>query len=478
MIFTSFEFVLFFALVVGIRSCLRNFNAEKWFLLAVSLAFYMSWSVPCVLLILFTSMTDYTIARKIGRTTHPVSRRRLLVMSLVFSLGLLGFFKYANFFLGNLSAILNVLGWHVGPLHYNIILPPAISFYTFASLSYVLDVYYERMPACESVRDYTLFLTFFPKLLAGPIVRARELLPQFKNRVRATTEDFEVGLAYFVIGAVKKLVIADQIAPHVNLFFSAPTQYDALTLLTGVLGYLVQLYCDFSGYSDMAIGCARIMGFRFPENFKMPFSSMSITEFWRRWHITLSFWFRDYLFLPLEIATRSNPYPLLRVSINMMATMLLVGLWHGSNWTFVIFGGIHGAALVAHKVWTKWNPLASLKDYRSIQFVWAGFSHMLTLGVVLLSMVFFRARTVSDAVSYLGRMMSWTHSGTRLMSPYILSAVVGVFLVHLLVNKDRNVAEELPQTSLIPRILVYSSLLLLLVVLGATDASPFIYFQF
>jgi alginate O-acetyltransferase complex protein AlgI len=438
----------------------------------------MSWSPLGVLLILFTSLSDYSIARKLGNTTHPTSRRRLLVISLVVNLGLLGFFKYGNFFLENLNAALSVVGWGVGSLHYNIILPPAISFFTFASMSYVIDGYYERAPVCDSARDYTLFLTFFPKLLSGPIVRAGELLPQFKERVRGAAEDIEIGLLYFTIGAVKKLVVADQIAPHVNLIFSAPTQYDGLTLLIGVVGYTVQIYCDFSGYSDMAIGCARILGFRFPENFQMPYSSKNITEFWRRWHITLSRWFRDYLFLPLEIATRANPYPTLRLSVNMMLTMLLCGLWHGASWNFVIWGGIHGAALATHKVWTAWNPLAVMRKravYRSLS---TGFSHLLTLGVVVLSMVFFRAQSFSDAVSYLNRMLSCAHDGTRLVSPYILAAVVAVFLVHLLVGKDRNLALELPQMPLLPRILGYTSLLLLLVVLGATDASPFIYFQF
>jgi alginate O-acetyltransferase complex protein AlgI len=476
--FTSFEFVLFFIVVMGLRSCCRNLSAEKWFLLAASLAFYLTWSVPCILLILFTSLSDYFITRRLAHAVHPGPRLRLLLTSLVFDLGLLGFFKYANFFLENFGMALNLLGWHIGPLHYNIILPPAISFYTFASLSYVLDVYYERMPVCESARDYTLFVTFFPKLLSGPIVRASELLPQFQKSVRATAEDIEIGLAYIMIGAVKKLIIADQVAAHVNLIFLNPAQYDGLTLLQGALGYTVQIYCDFSGYTDMAIGCGRLLGYRFPDNFKMPYSSRNITEFWRRWHMTLSFWLRDYLFLPLEIATRYNPYPILRVSFNMMVTMLVCGLWHGPSWTYVIWGGIHGVALTVHKVWTTRNPLAQLNDRRLFQFIWTPFAHMLTLSVVVLSMVFFRAQSVSDAAAYLNRMVFWSHSGTRLISPYILSAVAAVFLVHLLVNKDRNLAEELPRMSLPARIVGYSSLLMLLVVLGATHSAAFIYFQY
>ena len=478
MIFTSFEFILFFAVVVLVRNCLRNFSAEKWFLVAASCAFYMSWSVPCVLLVLFTSMMDYSIGRKINQTTLADARKRLLLMSLVFNLGMLAFFKYGNFFLENLSAIFNVVGWRVGSLHYDIILPPAISFFTFASMGYVLDVYYERIPVCESARDYTLFITFFPKLLSGPITRAGEFLPQLKERVRASAEDVEIGLSYFMMGAVKKLVIAEQVAPHVNLIFSAPTQYDGLTLLMGGLGYTVQIYCDFAGYSDMAIGCARMLGYRLPENFQMPYSSRNITEFWRRWHITLSKWFRDYAFLPLELATRNNPYPTLRVSINIIVMMLLVGLWHGPSWNFVIFGGIHGLALAIHKIWTVWKPLARLKDRPVYLGMWTLCSHLLTLGVVLFAFIVFRAQSFSEATDYLTRLLSWTHSGIRLNSPYLPAAIVAVLVTHLLVRKDRNLALELPQMSMARRIVGYTALLLLLVLLAATDASPFIYFKF
>ncbi|HUC85752.1 MAG TPA: MBOAT family O-acyltransferase, partial [Candidatus Acidoferrales bacterium] len=459
------------ATVLLVSRSLRTVGAQKWFLLAASCVFYVSWSVPCLFLILFTAVSDYVITRKMSGTTDASFRRWLLVTSLALNLGLLGFFKYANFFLDNVSAALNLAGGHAGPWHLNLILPPAISFYTFASLSYVLDVYYERMPACPSVRDYALFLTFFPKLLSGPIVRARELLPQFQTRTRAGAEEVEIGLSYFLMGAVKKLVIADQVAPHINLIFGAPAQFDGLTLVTAALGYAVQIYCDFSGYTDMAIGCGRILGFRFPDNFKMPYSSGNITEFWRRWHITLSQWFRDYLFLPLEIATRNNPSPMLRVSINMMITMLLCGLWHGASWTFVIWGGIHGAALATHKVWSTWNPLAGAKTRRWFQFLWGGCSHLLTLGVVVLSLVFFRAQSVPDAEVFLRRAFSFAQDGTRLISPYILLAVIVVSLIHLLVQKDRNLAEELPRMSMLPRIVGYASLFLLLVVLGATDSA-------
>lgn len=228
----------------------------------------------------------------------------------------------------------------------------------------------------------------------------------------------------------------------------------------------------------MAIGCARILGFRLPENFQMPYSSVNITEFWRRWNITLSRWFRDYVFLPLEVATRTNPNPTLRVSVNIMLTMLLVGLWHGASWNFVMLGAVHGLALAIHQVWLKYDPLESLKNYTAFQLLSTLCSRLLTLGVVLVGFTFFRTQSLGAAGSYLQGMLSPSHGRTRLISPFILAALAAVFLVHLLVNKDRNIVEEIHQKGLPIRIAGYATLLLLLVCLAATDAEPFIYFQF
>ena len=478
MIFTSFEFVLFFTVAVLIRLLVRNAGPDKWILLIASLGFYASWNAPCLVFVLLTTFVDFSVARKLGQTTDPKLRRRLLLLSLVISLGLLGFFKYANFFLENVCGLMRLAGMNVGTMHLNLVQPPAISFYTFASLGYVLDVYYERTPACTSARDYSLFVTFFPKLLSGPITRSTELLSQFKERVRASAEDIEIGLSYVLIGAVQKLVIADQIAAPVAQTFATPQQFDAVTLLVGLMGYTVQIYCDFAGYSAMAIGFARVLGFKLPENFQMPLSATSITDFWRRWHMTLSKWFRDYLFLPLEMATRNHPFPVLRVNTNILLMMLLVGLWHGPSWNYVIFGGIHGLALVIHKLWTTYDPLKPWKKNLTVKILWTVCAHVLTLGVVFVGFVFFRTQTFSEALVYLNRIVAWEHGGTRLNSPFIMAAIAAVFAVHLLVRKDRNLALELPQKSVPIRIVGYSMLLLLLVLLGATDASPFIYFQF
>jgi alginate O-acetyltransferase complex protein AlgI len=479
MIFTSFEFVLFFFIVLLFREQLRDVTVDKVFLLLASYCVYLTWSAWFILIIILISLTDYLLGKRLEDTKDPFQRKRFLGASLLVNLGLLVTFKYTNFILDNVFAGLRTLGLHPGTFHLNSGLPAGISYFTFASMSYVLDVYYERLPACRSALDYALFIAYFPKLLAGPIVRAVNFLPQLRQRARINVHDIETGLAYFLVGAVKKLVISDQIAGHIGLIFAAPTHYDGLTLLQGVLGYAVQIYCDFSGYSDMAIGCARMMGFRFPQNFQFPYSAASISEFWRRWHITLSEWFRDYIFLPLETATRSNRNATLRVSVNLMVTMLLCGLWHGAGWTFVMWGGIHGAALAVNAAWTRWNPLCDwLESHDAWRFLWNTFSRAVTLGVVLLGWIFFRADSIMNAVHYLSRMLAWSSDGTRLLSPYILPAVGGVVAAHVLMNGSLNWAEELPRRSVASRVVAYSCLLGLVVFLGATDAIPFIYFQF
>ena len=359
MIFTSFEYVLFFSVVLLVRHYLRNFSVEKWFLLVASYVFYMSWSIPCGFLILFTSLVDYFVGVGLGNIENQLKRKALLVVSVVANLGVLVYFKYTNFLLDNVWWGLSSLGAHPNRWHYDIILPAGISFFTFQSMTYTIETYRRKIKPCHSPRDFLLFVAFFPQLLAGPINRAVDLLPQFARRIRATAFDFEVGLSQFALGAVKKLVISDQIAPNVDLIFRSPGNFDGFTLLQGALGYALQIYCDFSGYSDMAIGSARMMGFRFMENFQMPYSSVTITEFWRRWHISLSTWLRDYLYIPLGGNRKGTP----RMYINIMLTMLIGGLWHGASWNFVFWGGLHGVSLAIHKAWMAWNPLAALNTH-------------------------------------------------------------------------------------------------------------------
>ena len=475
MIFTSFEYVLFFAVVLLVRGFLRDFNTEKWFLLVASYLFYMSWSVPCGLLILATSLIDFSVGIGLGRIQGARQRRALLIISIVANLGVLGFFKYTNFLAGNVCSILSFLGVHTGRWHYDILLPAGISFFTFQSMTYTIETYRKRINPCHSVRDFLLFVAFFPQLLAGPINRAADLIPQFSKRVRASMADIEIGLTQFGLGAIKKLVISDQVAPNVDQIFSAPGNYDGFTLFQGVIGYAIQIYCDFSGYSDMAIGSARMLGFRFMENFQMPYSAVTITEFWRRWHISLSTWLRDYLYIPLG-GNRKGP---VRTYVNLFVTMLLGGLWHGASWNFVIWGALHGGALAIHKAWSSVDPIPeSLKANPIFRTAWSLCSRCVTLGVVLCGWVFFRAQSWDVATVYLAGLFRWVQAGTHMASPHILAAGVGVTVAHLLVQKDRQWAQEIPGRSMPVRMAAYSCMVTLLACFAATDSAPFIYFQF
>ena len=472
MIFTSFEFVAFFAVLLLLRSLLKSFTAEKWLLLIASWLFYMSWNPPFVLLLIFTSGLDYFVGRRLERSGNQRARGLLLSASLVANLGVLAYFKYTNFFLDTWRGLLSSVGITFDPVVLNIILPAGISFFTFQSMSYTIDVYRREIPACKSLRDFLLFVAFFPQLLAGPIVRAAHLLPQLLERRRAPWKDVESGLALFALGAIKKLAISDQIAGHVDLVFSQPGNYDALSLLLGAIGFGVQIYCDFSGYSDMAIGCARMMGYEFPINFRMPYSSTSVTEFWRRWHISLSTWLRDYLYISLG-GNRRGPS---RTHINLMLTMLLGGLWHGASWNFVIWGGLHGLGLVVHKAW-RWmlGKKAEAVDASRLGSM-AGW--LLTMSLVLAGWIFFRAAGLGNATTMLTRILTWETGGVRLLSPQIFMALALVAGAHLCVSKNGNWVSWIVERPMPVRVLAYTALLMTILCLGARESAPFIYFQF
>ena len=472
MIFTSFEFVAFFAAVLLLRSLVKSFNAEKWLLLIASWLFYMSWNPPFVLLLIFTSGLDFYVGRWLERSERQRTRKLLLIASLVANLGVLAFFKYANFFLDTWHGLLASAGITFHPVVLNIILPAGISFFTFQSMSYTIDVYRRQIPACQSLRDFMLFVAFFPQLVAGPIVRAADLLPQLFTRTRASWTAVESGLALFSLGVIKKLVISDQIAGHVELAFNRPGAYDALSLLLAAIGFGLQIYCDFSGYSDMAIGCARMMGYEFCLNFRMPYSAVSVTEFWRRWHISLSTWLRDYLYIALG-GNRCGPG---RTHINLMLTMLLGGLWHGASWNFVIWGGLHGLGLIIHKAW-RWvlGKNVALVD-RSRLCSMAGW--LLTMSLVLTGWVFFRAAGFDAAMTMLTRIATWDTGGIRLLSPQIFMGLALVAGAHLCVPKDSNWVEWIVARPVPLRIAAYTILLMMILCFGARESAPFIYFQF
>ncbi|MFG0263068.1 MAG: MBOAT family O-acyltransferase, partial [Novipirellula sp. JB048] len=343
MLFTQPEFLIFFLGVLAAVWMTRRVRLRNAILLAASYYFYAYWDVRFCLLLAFSTLMDFGIARAMGSNDNAVFRRRLLTLSVVVNRGVLGFFKYFNFFIDSATPIIESLGGSASTL--NLILPVGISFYTFQTLSYTIDVYRRVLRPSSSLLEFALYVAFFPQLVAGPIVRARELLPQLASPSRWSHRRFYGGFQQALRGAVKKVLMADRLGEMVDVVFANPDYYSSTTLWLAVFAYGGQIYLDFSGYTDMAIGSAKMLGYRFPKNFRHPYLATSMAEFWHRWHMTLSRWLRDYLYIPLGGSRRSN----LVTYRNLMLTMTLGGLWHGAAWTFVLWGVLHGAALGAER---------------------------------------------------------------------------------------------------------------------------------
>ncbi len=476
--FASLEFIFFLGVCLGLLHASGRISIRIWLLIIFSYLSYLTFGVGGVLVVTFTAVVDFIVGRRLGNTISDVTRKRWLWAGLAANLGPLVFLKYSGFLLEIIAAFLHPLGVRVslpGSPVFSII---GLSYFTFAGMSYVLDVFWETMEPARSLSEFVCYLVYFPKLIAGPIVRAADFLPQFSQGFKITAQDFEIGCGYLLVGAVKKLVIADQLASHVSMIMAAPQHFDALTLVQGMIGYTVQIYADFSGYSDMAIGCARLMGIKFPQNFLMPYSSVNIAEFWRRWHVTMSNWFRDYVFLPLEFGTRGTRNANVRASRNIFITMLLCGLWHGASWNFVVWGGLHGVALAVYQVYASLQRRKVHRQTRSAFHPGTLVSRVLTLSVVMVGWIFFGTQTLAVAFKYLWRMVTWSRDGVALGSPYILPLVALMLVAHLLISKDRNLIEELSTYSLTSRVLTYASLLLALALLVPSDAVPFVYARF
>lgn len=384
MLFSSGLFWTLFIIILPIYILLKK---SKWkmvlFVVGFSLYFYYKSSGLFFLMLIATSLADWLISHRIATSNSPKARLAWMWTSIAISLSILGYFKYANFFLWNWNQMVQ---GNFQPL--DIILPVGISFYTFQSISYVVDVYKHRIQPTRSWLDYLFFLSFFPALVAGPIVRADYFLPQLQKNQRATADMIYGGLWLIIIGIIKKAVIADYIAQYNDLIFNDPQLYTGVQTLMAVLGYTMQIYCDFSGYSDMAIGLALIMGFQLGINFNSPYQSRNLTEFWRRWHISLSSWLRDYVYIPLG----GNRKGTLRTYVNNFLTMLIGGLWHGAAWKFIFWGAMHGVGLAIHKAC---QPVLRRipANWITIFISWA-----LTFVYVSLLWVFFRAADFSQSL--------------------------------------------------------------------------------
>lgn len=442
------------------------------FVVLFSYYFYYKSSGTYFFLLAVVTLSDFTLARLMERTERKGARRALLITSLCINLGLLCYFKYTNFFYEMLAPL-----WG-GQFHaLDIFLPVGISFFTFQSLSYTLDVYRGELKALRNPLDYAFFVSFFPQLVAGPIVRARDFIPQIRRPVVVTPEMFGRGVYFIAAGLFKKAILSDYISVNfVERIFDNPGLYSGIENLFGVYGYALQIYCDFSGYSDMAIGLALLLGFHFPLNFRSPYKASSITEFWHRWHISLSTWLRDYLYISMGGNRRGK----LRTYFNLFMTMLLGGLWHGASWNFVFWGAIHGIALALHKFWR--SLLGRDKHYQS-RGIRQVLGILLTFHLVCLCWIFFRNSTFEA---------SWTmiHQIVANFQPQLFGQLVDGykmvfafmavgFVLHFLPDRW----EEACQRGVIRLPLVTQALLLILIIyvviqVKTSDIQPFIYFQF
>ena len=466
MLFPTLAFGIFFLFVYFTAWSLDRENGRrKLFLLLASWFFYAQWDWRFVALLIVSAILNWGVAALIARQTDKRSGW-LVGLGVAVNLLILGFFKYYGFFIEQAGDLLAQFGWERDLPLLQIVLPVGISFFTFQGISYVVDVHRGKTPAAKSLLDVMLLMSFFPHLVAGPIVRASDLLPQFDRTPRLTREMATHGLLLIVWGLFKKTVIASEISVNlVDPVFFDPSAYGAVDIAAAVYGYAVQIYCDFSAYSDMAIGIAALLGYSFPRNFDQPYRASSIQAFWRRWHISLSSWLRDYLYVPLGGGRRG----LAMSCVNVMITMLLGGLWHGAAWTFVAWGGLHGGAQVVERL-----GRAVFGDRRVIP-AWLGV--LITFHIVCLGWILFRAETFDMAVAVL---QGLGRAGPMLMTtPFLLALIVGGLAMHWLPPRAiEGVAERLkPAPSLTVAVLLGLAILLVEAV-RPDGVAPFIYFQF
>ncbi|MDB5275533.1 MAG: putative sugar O-acetyltransferase [Ferruginibacter sp.] len=479
MLFNSLSFLVFFPIVFVIYWFVTNGNL-KWqniLLLVASYYFYACWDYRFLFLLIFSTGLDFYTGLKMDESVNDQRRRIWFWVSVIINLGFLGIFKYYNFFIGSFAEGLSRLGIHLNVWTIRVILPVGISFYTFHGLSYVIDIYNRKIKAERNFVDYSLFVSYFPLLVAGPIERATHLLPQVKHERTFDSENAIRGIELMVWGFFKKVVIADSIAVIVNRVFDEYTSYGSVALIIAAITFSFQIYCDFSGYSDIAIGTSKLLGIDLIQNFNFPYLSRNIAEFWRRWHISLSTWFRDYLYIPLGGSKVSRIFSVRNVFI----IFLVSGIWHGANWTFIVWGGIHALLFmpsflvgsnrkykedIVHQ--NKWVP-----SFRDI------FQIIITFSVVTFAWIFFRAASLSKAFQYVtdiivnkkGRALGLTN--VEIISYFIAFAIFFINSIYRLYRKN-----NLVKTSRFLQFTVTFLLLILITVLGQFSRQSFIYFQF
>ncbi|MFC5437803.1 MBOAT family O-acyltransferase [Rhodanobacter umsongensis] len=471
MVFNSLTFMAFFAVVLVLHAMPFRWTTKKVNLLIASYLFYAAWNPPFVILLWISTVVDWFAAQQLVHARRPLVRRAWMLLSVVANLGMLGYFKYGHFLLDNFSALMAGFGVHYVPPAWDIVLPVGISFYTFATLSYTLDVYLRRALPARRFLDYALFVTFFPHLVAGPIMRPTELVPQFEQPHRASASQLRFGLALMTLGLFQKIVLADSfLAQAAEMIYDSDKIPGALDAWFGTLAFSGQIFCDFAGYSTTAIGAAMCLGFAMPDNFRFPYAAIGFSDFWRRWHITLSSWLRDYLYIPLG----GNRHGAARTYLALMTTMLLGGLWHGASWTFVVWGGLHGVYLSSERMLR-----ARFAGYRPGPGMLLAFG-LLTYALINVTWVFFRAHSFAKAWSVL-RGMAGANAAAGPILPtmhLVMTALIvgGLVTAHWLMRERtlESMLQRAPALSLSAAL----GVMLFTIVIAQGAGNAFIYFQF
>ncbi|HUS00403.1 MAG TPA: MBOAT family O-acyltransferase [Chitinophagaceae bacterium] len=495
MLFNSYTFIVFFIVILILHNLPFSWKVKKINLLIASYIFYAAWNPPFILLLWLATIVDFFVGRALYREENIAKKRMLLVISLIGNLGMLIFFKYGGFLLENFTTLVNAAGIYYRPAKPNIILPAGISFYTFTTLCYTIDMYKKRSKPVKTMLDFSLFVAFFPHLVAGPIVRPPQLVPQFETPRTASQKQLLEGFMLLSLGLFMKVVLADgMLSASADTVFGSTGKILSLDAWAGVLAFSGQIFFDFAGYSTCAVGAALCLGFVLPQNFLYPYSAIGFSDFWKRWHITLSTWLRDYLYIPLGGNRKGN----IRTYVNLMLTMLLGGLWHGASWTFVVWGGLHGFYLMIERFFkdraisnTGMSPVIGAPEPVLVKASLAPaimanktvknfFLALLTFFLINVTWVFFRSATFTQSWEMLKSMFGQTNDGVALLSTLAIIKI-GVIItlmvvVHWLMRDTRLliVASKLPWwlTAIIWSVIV------LLIIISQESSSSFIYFQF
>lgn len=474
MLFDSSLFIWFFLIVyVGFWLLHKRSGARTLWLLVASYLFYASWNWKFLGLIVFSTVVDFVLGKTIHQTEDPKTRKRWLWCSVAMNLGLLAYFKYTGFFLEISKDVANALGMQAQLPTLSILLPVGISFYTFQTMSYTIDIYRREIEPVKSFWKFALFVSFFPQLVAGPIVRAKDFLPQLHMRPIFESKSQNYGLYLIAIGLFKKVAIANTLSVNlVDRVFEQPQSYSALEVLLGVYGYAIQIYCDFSGYTDVAIGAALLLGFTLPANFDRPYASLDLQDFWRRWHISLSSWLRDYLYISLG----GNRHGSWRTYFNLLMTMVLGGLWHGAGWNFLIWGILHGGVLALNRAFQR--RMRHIKFFQDTPLWYDALCWFATFHFVCFAWIFFRSPTFDEAIMVLQSMTELTTDIPNITG-WLALTLFGAMAVHLSPRVwEHRVRDWLIKTPVVVQAILLVLLAVLLSRIKGLDVVPFIYFQF